>query len=95
MNDFVTKYELIELLENGVITVTFKKLDGTTRVMKATLLPEYLPGTLTNGQMLLQEQDVRVRVDNPNVINVWDTEVKNWRAIRLDSIERLVVEYGC
>ena len=38
-----TKENLLELLRNNLVTVTFTKVDGTERTMTCTLLGEYVP----------------------------------------------------
>lgn len=79
----VTKFELKETLQNGVVTVVFEKVDGTIREMKCTLLTEYLPMETTQ---LLQES---TRVENPNVLSVWDVENNGWRSFRVDSVKEI------
>mgnify|MGYP003353779930 FL=1 len=80
----MNKHELKEMLVNGVVTVTFVKIDGTERTMKCTLLPEYMPATVAQGQQLLTEASPKT--DNPNTISVWDIESQGWRSFRIDSV---------
>jgi hypothetical protein len=75
--------QMTELLKNNVMTVTFTKVDGTERVMRCTLLPEYLPAE-TNGRQLLNE-GVR------NNISVWDVDANGWRSFRTDSVKNISV----
>lgn len=75
--------QLSELLKNNVMTVSFTKVDGTERVMRCTLLPEYLPAE-TNGRQLLNE-GVR------NNISVWDLDAGGWRSFRVDSVKSISV----
>lgn len=80
-----TKENLIELLRNNVVTVTFMKVDGTERVMKCTLMAEYVPNAPTNnGQVLLQESESKA-------VSVWDTEVNGWRSFRVDSVKNVLI----
>lgn len=81
----MNKHELKEVLQNGVVTVVFTKVDGTERTMKCTLLPEYMPATVAQGQQLLTE-----KVENPNTISVWDVESQGWRSFRIDSVKTLL-----
>lgn len=81
----MNKHELKEMLVNGVVTVTFVKVDGTERTMKCTLLPEYLPTNVAPGQQLLIES--LPRAENPNTISVWDIESQGWRSFRIDSVK--------
>ena len=39
----IEKHVLMASLKENILDVTFKKMDGTTRVMKCTLRPDYLP----------------------------------------------------
>jgi WYL_2, Sm-like SH3 beta-barrel fold len=82
----MNKYELKEVLSNGVATVTFEKVDGTERTMKCTLLNEYLPPhTETTDESEPRKQ-------NDNIIAVWDIEKNDWRSFRVDSVKSLIQE---
>lgn len=76
--------ELVKELENGVKTVTFTKADGTERVMKATLLGEYVQ-PLMSGKQVLVDKPV-----NESVIRCIDTEKNEWRSFRMDSIKSVL-----
>lgn len=80
-----TKENLIDMLRNNVVTVTFTKVDGTERVMKCTLMSEYVPNAPTNnGQMLLQESAAKT-------VSVWDTEANGWRSFKVDNVKSISV----
>lgn len=79
-----TYTELKTLLQNNVVSVTFEKSDGTTRVMKCTLLQEYLP-------VVSLDENKKTRQENLDVMPVWDTENLGWRSFRYDSIKRVEV----
>lgn len=80
-----TKENLIDMLRNNVVTVTFTKVDGTERVMKCTLMSEYVPNAPTNnGQVLLQESESKT-------VSVWDTDINGWRSFRVDSVKSISV----
>lgn len=81
-----TKENLLDMLRNNVVTVTFTKLDGTERIMKCTLLGEYVPAPLTNNQVLLQENR-----GSDNNISVWDTEVQDWRSFRVSNVKSIKI----
>jgi hypothetical protein len=74
-----TKQEIIEKLVNGVVMVTFTKVDGSLRVMRCTLCPDYLP-----ARQGLTE--VKPRAASPNALSVWDIEANDWRAFNLTTI---------
>lgn len=76
-----TRQDVLNMLNNGVVTVTFTKVNGEERVMNCTLLSEYLPGGA--GPTLLQE----ATGDN---VSVWDTEANGWRSFRISSIKSIV-----
>lgn len=84
----MNKHELKEVLQNGVATVVFTKVDGTERTMKCTLIPEYMPVNVAQGQQLLTEGSPRA--ENPNTISVWDVENGGWRSFRIDSIKNIL-----
>jgi hypothetical protein len=79
-----TKPELVEKLQNGVVTVTFDKVNGEERVMKATLLSEYLP--------VQEDSGVPSREVSDEVIPVWDVEKQDWRSFRVDSVKKVLTE---
>jgi hypothetical protein len=72
------KNTIVAAARQGVITVRFTKKNGDERIMKCTLLSEYLP----------QQKDVEeaTTMDNPNLIAVWDVEANGWRSFRIDSV---------
>lgn len=83
----MNRHELKEVLQNGVATVVFTKVDGTERSMKCTLLPEYMPENVAQGQQLLTEN---TKAENPNTLSVWDIDNGGWRSFRIDSIKTIL-----
>lgn len=82
------KVWLREKLKSQVMTVTFKKKDGTNREMLCTLDPKYLPAI-----ELDEETDEKsVRKQSIDSIAVYDVEVNAWRSFRYDSV--IEVNYG-
>lgn len=79
-----TRENITELLRSSVVTVTFTKVNGEERVMKCTLLGEYVPNAATNGRMLLTE-------NTGNNISVWDVEANSWRSFRVDSVKNVSI----
>ena len=69
---------LTELLRTGIVEVKFTKVDGTERVMRCTLQPQYLPESI-------EKEGVKVR--NPDVQSVWDIDINAWRSFRFDSVK--------
>ena len=76
--DVISKSNILNLLHTGVIEVKFKKVDGSERVMKCTLLESYVkPHEKTTD---------REKKINEDVISVWDVEKEGWRSFRYDSV---------
>jgi hypothetical protein len=69
-------------LRTRIIEITFTKKDGSERVMKATLLPQYLP-------VITEETKKSTKIVNPELVNCWDTEKSAWRSFRVDSIVQI------
>ncbi len=70
---------LVKALQNTILTITFKKVDGTERVMKCTLKDGFLPEEYRGKAPMITEQA-------PLTLSVWDLEASGWRSFRLDSI---------
>lgn len=74
---------LQEMLRMGLVTVTFTKKDGETRVMTCTLLessiPEqHQPKTLAEGQEQRKRSDAN--------LSVWDVNAEGWRSFILANV---------
>jgi len=81
----VTKENLIDILRNNVVTVTFTKVNGEERTMQCTLIAEYIPNASTsNGKVLLQESETKT-------VAVWDIEANAWRSFRLSSVKNISI----
>ncbi len=76
-----TKDEISSVLHKGVATVSFKKIDGSTRIMECTL-----------NTVLLEDVDMpkkktdRVKKSNKDVLSVWDTNAAGWRSFRIKNV---------
>jgi len=73
------------LLKTERVELTFKKKDGTIRVMKCTLLESELPET---------EQGKDPRKENEESMPVFDLDKKEWRAFRFDSVKQINFTLG-
>jgi tRNA A37 threonylcarbamoyladenosine dehydratase len=62
-----------DTLKTNIVNISFTKVDGTARTMKATLKPEMLPETKGNGKI------------NDDVVTVFSIEDQGWRSFRKDS----------
>lgn len=69
---------LKSILHEGPVAVTFKKKDGTERVMNCTLQESVVvPHEKTTD---------RIKEQNDDVCPVWDIDKSAWRSFRYDSI---------
>lgn len=73
---------LKDMLHRNVMTIHFKKKDGSLRKMKATLNPAYIPP----APVVENETPKRTRAENPDVQPVYDMESQGWRSFRWDSL---------
>ena len=71
-----------KLLKENVCEIVFKKVDGTERVMKCTLLDNYIE----------QKEKSNKKINKTDsVYSVWDIENNGWRSFRWDSLKNLQV----
>lgn len=77
---------LMEGLRSQIVSVTFKKKDGTIREMRATLNPFLIPAEdAPKGKSGVTEDE-----EEPSFVRVYDTEAKGWRTVLFDA----VTEFG-
>ena len=76
------------LLHEGTIVIEFEKKDGSRRRMQCTLNHEYIAENYTAPE----KKTDRVKAPAVGVLSVFDTEINEWRSIRVDSI--LALEFG-
>lgn len=81
------KEVLKNLLSEHVLIVTFTKKDGTERVMECTLKPDLLPIQDENT-----EPKDKTRIENAEVIQVYDLENAGWRPFRVESMLTFMVK---
>ena len=75
------KAKLLEALQKGQVTVTFKKIDtGEMRVMPCTLDPDVLK---SNGIT----STISYSADSMEAFPVWSLDKNAWRSFRLDTVE--------
>jgi len=75
----ITKQSLKDILKENTLNVLFKKKDGTERKMLCTLNPDLLP---------IQENKnySKKKIENEDVLPVWDLEEKSFRSFRIHSL---------
>jgi hypothetical protein len=81
----ITRDAVAAILSSEVANVTFTKSDGSERVMKCTLIDEYIP----NPELDLDRTSTR-KV-NEAVLPVWDIDKNAWRSFRIDSVKAIQV----
>lgn len=81
-----TRTELLNLLTENVLEVTFNKLDGDERIMQCTLIADMLPPA-TKTDALSQ---TKVRNLEEKTVVVWDINANGWRSFRYDRLKKVV-----
>jgi hypothetical protein len=81
----ITRDVVAAILKSDVANVTFTKSDGSERVMKCTLIDEYIPSTE------LDLDRTSTRKVNEAVLPVWDIDKNAWRSFRIDSVKAIQV----
>ncbi|MDB4786103.1 SH3 beta-barrel fold-containing protein [bacterium] len=71
---------VIEQLKSEIINITFTKVDGSTRNMKATLSENEIPSASSGSTTKKSPETSQA---------VWDTEVNGWRSFKWDSIKEV------
>ena len=75
------KAKLLEALQKGQVTVTFKKIDtGEIRIMPCTLNKDILK---ENGVT----SEINYSPNNVEAFPVWSMDKSAWRSFRLDTVE--------
>ena len=75
----VTKQKLKDLLKQNVVSISFKKTDGTDRKMLCSLKKDILP-------VIESKEPTKKKTENENVLPVWDIEKNAFRSFRIDSL---------
>jgi len=74
--------QLTEMLQEGIVEVTFTKVSGETRTMPCTLKPGIVPPAKAADPA----SQKRVRELNEAVMVAWCTDRQEWRSFRLDNV---------
>ena len=78
----LSKSEIIEMLQEGIINVKFTKVDGSERLMQCTLKTDLVPADLDKAK----DTNAKERKQNEDAVSAWDTENQGWRSFRLDRV---------
>jgi hypothetical protein len=84
-----TKEELLKLLTDEIVDITFDKLTGEERTMRCTLMPEILP--LAQREDKLSQTKIRNLEDKVFVVWALDINPCAWRSFRYDRIKKVEV----
>jgi len=80
----MTRDEILNLARENILSVTFTKKDGTTRVMKCTLREDIIP--TVQDDFLRQSGFTPDRPVNTRVLPVWDMESQGWRSFIVENV---------
>ncbi len=84
-----TRQELLDLLGDEIVDVTFDKLSGDERTMRCTLIPELLPAAQRDDK--LSQTKVRNLEDKVFVVWAMDIEPQAWRSFRYDRVKKVSI----
>ena len=73
---------IVDRLKQGLLEVTFNKVNGDERVMTCTLQEGVIPVATKKDPLSLK----KIREINPEVISVWDTDATSWRSFRVANV---------
>lgn len=76
---------LLKDLRNGVIEISFTKVDGSSRVMRCTLSKKLLPESY-QADVQEQNEEKQFHQVNANVISCWSLDDGGWRSFRIDAV---------
>lgn len=82
----MTKEELVESLKQGEVIVTFKKKDGSERVMKCTKSFAFIPEDKQPKNETAPKLDENGNSVVSDLITVWDIESEGWRSFDFKSL---------
>ena len=86
-----TRQELLDLLGDEIVNVTFDKLSGDERTMKCTLIPSMLPAAQREDK--LSQTKIRNLEDKVFVVWAIDIEPNAWRSFRYDRVKKVEVDF--
>lgn len=78
----VDREEILQLLHERDVIVTFTKVNGEKRVMTCTLRESVLPSPKKDDPLTQK----KIRAINPEVCSVWDVNANGWRSFRWENV---------
>jgi len=88
MENTPTKYDILNLLHKNIVEVTFKKINGESRILTCTLMKDKLPPKKTTSELVVEQTNTKKNFDG---VTVWDLESNGWRSFRLNSVTNIRV----
>lgn len=73
---------LLAMLNCRIVEINYRKAEGDLRVVRGTLLDEYLPEKYRNRNQTEKEPE--------NVVTLWDVDEAGWRSLRTDRIKEVL-----
>lgn len=77
-----TRRKLKTMLTKSVCEVTFKKIDGSKRTLRCTLIPNRMPK--------LKHPKKKIKILR-GVLPVFEVDLKAWRSFRIKSVKRVKI----
>lgn len=74
-----SKAHLISLLEDGIVKVTFEKVDGSIREMSCSLRKEHV--------VTYEKKTDKTKPKNDDILPVFDIDKQQWRSFKWDNIK--------
>jgi len=81
--------EIVGRLRDGVLQVTFDKVNGEQRIMPCTLQTEYMPDMSESKVNQVDEFSV-----NKSVIRAFAIDKQSWRSFRVDNVKAIEIING-
>lgn len=81
---------LKSMLHISPATITFRKADGSMRVMKCTLEAKDLPPVVP----LAEGKTPRKETTSTKALRVFDLDLKEWRSFTTKNVKRIELEIG-
>jgi hypothetical protein len=81
--------EIVGRLRDGVLQVTFDKVNGEQRIMPCTLQTEYMPDMSESKVNQVDEFSV-----NKSVIRAFAIDAQSWRSFRVDNVKAIEIING-
>ena len=85
MTNTITPEALRTLLLENECIVEFTKVNGEIRSMPCTLDPKIVP-PVPEPKVLAEGEVVKVKKSNPDIMNVWCLDKKEWRSFRIANV---------